>query len=86
MIDSCSPKLASIVNKAGNIVNASIKSAETAVRSRAQDMMHSSCPGFGLCGDLVDADGPDAWPITALSVRLTTLLLKDYLQSVHKLY
>ena len=66
----CKPKQANIINKAGMIVNATINSAQAAVRSRAFDIIRSSCPGFGMCGSLEDAEDKEAWPLTALSVNI----------------
>jgi ABC-type phosphate transport system substrate-binding protein len=69
---SCIIKLASIQNKAGEIVRPSAESAQSAVRSRANTLLFkSACPGFGMCADVLDAEEYDVWPITAMTVRFT---------------
>jgi ABC-type phosphate transport system substrate-binding protein len=67
--DPCRIKLAVMVNKAGETVQASIESAQSAVRSHANALLfQSACPGFGMCADVLDAEDYDAWPITAMTV------------------
>ncbi len=69
-------------NRAGSVVVASVQSAQSAVRSRANSLLlQSSCPGFGMCADVWDSDDPDAWPITAITVR--SQLLGWVLEWVH---
>lgn len=66
----CRIELAFMTNKAGVTVKASIESAQSAVRSRANDLLfQSACPGFGMCADVLDAEDYDAWPITAMTVN-----------------
>ncbi len=70
--DPCRIKLAAMKNKAGVTVQASIESAQSAVRSQANALLYqSSCPGFGMCADVLDAEDYDAWPITAMTVSPT---------------
>ena len=70
--DSCRIKLAAMQNRAGEIVQPSINSAQSAVRSRANALLfQSTCPGFGMCADVLDADDYDVWPITAMTVSQT---------------
>jgi ABC-type phosphate transport system substrate-binding protein len=72
--DSCRIKLAAMQNRAGEIVQPSINSAQSAVRSRANALLfQSTCPGFGMCADVLDADDYDVWPITAMTVSLTAI-------------
>ncbi len=69
--DPCRIKLAAMHNKAGTTVQASIDSAQSTVRSNINALLFQSvCPGFGMCADLMDAEGHDVWPITALTVGL----------------
>ena len=66
---SCGLRMAKIINKAGAVVAANVASAEAAFRSSANNLIsNTSCPGFGICGDLIDAADDDVWPITAISV------------------
>jgi ABC-type phosphate transport system substrate-binding protein len=70
--DPCRIKLASMRNKAGETVQASIDGAQSAVRSRANVLLfQSACPGFGMCADVLDAEDYDVWPITAMTVSVT---------------
>jgi ABC-type phosphate transport system substrate-binding protein len=72
---SCRLKIAQIINKAGKVVEPSIASAQAALRSNAAHMLSSnSCPGFGLCGNLVDGEDEDVWPLTALTVGALDLI------------
>jgi ABC-type phosphate transport system substrate-binding protein len=65
----CRIKMAAMKNKAGEIVTASVQSAQSAVRSRANILLFQSmCPGFGMCADVSDAEDYDVWPITAITV------------------
>jgi hypothetical protein len=65
----CTVKHAQLVNKAGFVVRPSVSSAQAAVRWGANDLLqNSSCPGFGFCGNLLDGDDEDVWPITAVTV------------------
>ena len=64
----CAVKNSLMENKAGYIVKPSVTSAQAAVRSGANFLLqHSSCPGFGICGNLFDGDDEDVWPITAVT-------------------
>ncbi len=75
--DPCRTKLASMQNKAGATVQASIDGAQSAVRSRANALLfESTCPGFGMCADVLDAEDYDVWPITAMTVSRTPLKRK----------
>ena len=66
---SCKVKVARVKNKAGNVVRASVESAQSAVRSKLSILVDRSlCPGFGMCVDVQDGDDPDVWPITAVTV------------------
>ena len=66
---SCGVKIAIIINKAGFAVEPSVSSAQAAVRASSSVMLYnSSCPGFGICGDLIDAGDEDVWPLTAVTV------------------
>jgi ABC-type phosphate transport system substrate-binding protein len=70
--DSCRIKLVAMQNRAGEIVQPSVDSAQSAVRSRANALLfQSACPGFGMCADVLDADDYDVWPITAMTVSQT---------------
>ena len=72
----CNIKNSRIINKAGFLTDPSVSSAQAAVRSGANVLLQSACPGFGLCGDLVDGDDQDVWPITAITVRRTSMHTK----------
>jgi hypothetical protein len=77
----CRAKVASMINKAGRIVIPSVFSAQAAVRNSATNILEkSTCPGFGLCGNVNDGSDEDVWPITAFSVgfkiRVVFLVLK----------
>ncbi len=66
---SCKVKVARVKNKAGEVVHASVESAQSAVRSKLSILVDRSlCPGFGMCVDVQDGDDPDVWPITAVTV------------------
>ena len=66
---TCRLKIASLINKAGATIVPSVASAQAAVRSSAIKLLDdSSCPGFGLCGNIQDGSDDDVWPITAISV------------------
>ena len=65
---ACSIKNSLMLNKAGFIVAPSVASAQAAVRSGASAFLtQSTCPGFGICGNLIDGDDEDVWPITAVT-------------------
>ena len=65
----CRAKMASMINKAGNVVSPSVKSAQAAVRSGASSILYSNlCPGFGLCGNIQDGSDDDVWPISTVTV------------------
>ena len=64
----CKVKLAQIINKSGNTVSPSASSAQAALRSGLL-ADQTTCPGFGICGNVQDGADPDVWPITAISVR-----------------
>jgi hypothetical protein len=67
--ESCDLRIAKMVNKAGKEVAVSAANTQSAVRSRAADILfRSSCQGYGLCADIFDADDEDVWPIVAMSV------------------
>jgi ABC-type phosphate transport system substrate-binding protein len=66
--DSCKVRLAKMINKNGKIVLPSASSAQAAVRSGLL-VGQTTCPGFGLCGNIQDSGDADVWPITAISVR-----------------
>lgn len=69
---TCALRIARMANKAGREVSASAASTQSAVRSRASDLLfRSKCPGYGLCAEISDADGEDVWPIVAISVMMT---------------
>ena len=64
----CRTKVAKMINLAGEVVTPSVESAQSAVRSLANRLLFESyCPAFGLCADIVDADGTGSWPITAIT-------------------
>ena len=66
---SCTIKHAQLVNKAGFAVRPSVSSVQAAVRWGATNLLqNSTCPGFGFCGNLLDGDDEDVWPITAITV------------------
>ncbi len=66
---SCTIKHTQLVNKAGFVVRPTVSSAQAAVRWGATELLEkSSCAGFGFCGDLLDGDDEDVWPITAVTV------------------
>jgi ABC-type phosphate transport system substrate-binding protein len=72
--EACRIKMAVLTNKAGVTVQATIESAQSAVRSRANDLLfQSACPGFGMCTDVMDAEDYDAWPITAMTVSCSRI-------------
>ena len=91
---SCGLRMAKIINKAGAVVAANVASAEAAFRSSANNLIsNTSCPGFGICGDLLDAADDDVWPITASlmchpgllvlfqrlqATQITTMVLNDH--------
>jgi hypothetical protein len=73
---SCAIKHAQLVNKAGFAVRPSVSSVQAAVRWGANNLLqNSTCPGFGFCGNLLDGDDEDVWPITAITVGVLWLLL-----------
>ena len=58
----------SMVNKAGKIVAPTMDSIVATSRVIGHSLLSSQlCPGLGWCTDVVDADGPDSWPITAMT-------------------
>lgn len=64
----CQIREAAMINKAGRVISASVSSAQAAVRSSAMKLLgESSCPGFGLCGNIQDGADEDVWPITAIT-------------------
>jgi ABC-type phosphate transport system substrate-binding protein len=75
---SCRIKIAALINKAGKTVMPSVTAAQAAVRSCAISLLeHSSCPGFGICGNIQDGEDADVWPITAISVSFLTAMTKQ---------
>ena len=72
---SCAVKHAQLVNKAGFVVRPTVQSAQAAVRWGATALLqNSSCPGFGFCGNLLDGEDEDVWPITAVTVILYNII------------
>jgi hypothetical protein len=66
---ACGVKLARIINRAGVAVQPSVASAQAAVRASSLSVLYnSSCPGFGLCGEVIDGGDEDVWPLTAITV------------------
>ena len=71
---SCGVKFSRIINRAGVAVKPSVASAQAAVRSFSLNIIHnSSCPGFGICGEVIDGGDEDVWPITAITVSQSKL-------------
>ncbi len=69
-LNNCRGMLARLINKAQKAVSPSVDSAQAAVKSKASLLLtQSKCPGFGLCGDLLDGEDEDVWPITAITVH-----------------
>ncbi len=65
----CGVKIAGLINRAGVAVQPSIAGAEASVRASSRNiLLRSSCPGFGLCGEIIDGSDQDVWPITAVTV------------------
>ncbi len=65
----CGVKIAGLINRAGVVVQPSVASAQAAVRASSLNMLYdSSCPGFGLCGEVIDGGDQDVWPLTAVTV------------------
>jgi hypothetical protein len=69
----CQVQEAFMINKAGRRVPATPSSAQAAVRSGAIKLLYqSSCPGFGLCAEIEDGSDEDVWPITAITVKVSS--------------
>ena len=59
---SCGIRVATMQNKMGNIVSASVSSIGSSIL-----VGPSTCSGFGLCADIFDTPASTGWPISFLS-------------------